>query len=99
MAADESAKQKRNTPKTAWKPGQSGNPKGRPPKGETLTDALKEQVDKKAIAEKLCEMAMEGDIGALKYIYDRIDGRPIESVDMNHSGGISVTIGKDFRGL
>ena len=97
--AQESEKQKRNTPSTAWKPGQSGNPNGRPPKGQTLTDALKERVDKQQIADKLYEMAMEGDISALKYIYDRVDGRPIESVDMNHSGGVQVTIGRDFRGI
>lgn len=94
---DKPEKQKRITPKTAWKPGQSGNPKGRPPKGETLTDALKQRVDKHEIAAKLCELAMGGDITALKYIYDRIDGRPIESVDMNHSGGIIVTFDEAAR--
>ena len=99
MAKGEPAKQKKNTPRTAWKPGQSGNPKGRPPKGDTMTEALKEKVDKEAVAEKLYAMAMEGDIAALKYIYDRVDGKPRESVDLNHSGGINVTIGKDFRGL
>ena len=94
-----SEKQKKNTPKTAWKPGQSGNPKGRPPKGDTMTEALMGKVDKDAVAAKLYEMAMDGDIAALKYIYDRVDGKPRESVDLNHSGGVSVTIGKDFRGL
>lgn len=67
-----------------WKPGQSGNPNGRPPKGEALTDILREKVDKDAIAEKLIQMAMEkGDIVALRYIYDRIDGKPIETVNQN----------------
>ena len=55
---------------------------GRPPKGEALTDVLREKVDKHAVAEKLIELAMErGDISALKYIYDRIDGRPVETVN------------------
>lgn len=58
------------------------NLNGRPPKGETLTGALKEKVDKDAIATRLIEIAMEkGDIAALKYIYDRIDGRPVETVN------------------
>jgi hypothetical protein len=69
-----------------WKPGQSGNPAGRPPKGEALTDILKEKVDKHAIAEKLIEVAMDkGDLAALKYIYDRIDGRPKETIDASIS--------------
>ena len=58
------------------------NRNGRPPKGETLTDALRAKVDKDAIAARLVEIAMEkGDIAALKYIYDRIDGRPVETVN------------------
>ena len=65
-----------------WEPGQSGNPAGRPKKGMALTDILAAKVDKEAIAERLIELAMErGDITALKYIYDRIDGRPKETIE------------------
>jgi hypothetical protein len=60
------------------------NRNGRPKKGETLTDALREIVDKDAVAQKLVEMAMErGDLAALKYIYDRIDGRPVETIQQH----------------
>lgn len=66
------------------KKGYTGNPNGRPPKGEALTDVLRSKVNKEAIAERLIEIAMEkGDIAALKYIYDRIDGRPVETVNQN----------------
>ncbi len=72
--------------------GYTGNPNGRPKKGQTLTDALRESVDKHEIAKKLVELALEkGDIGALKYIYDRIDGRPVETVNqtiIEHSNPI-----------
>ena len=67
-------------PVNKWKPGQSGNPNGRPPKGQTLTDALREHIDKDEIAALLTELAKGGDIGALKYIYDRLDGKPTETV-------------------
>ena len=64
-----------------FEPGKSGNPAGRAPKEQALTDVLREKVNKEAIAEKLIEIAMEkGDISALKYIYDRIDGKPIETI-------------------
>ena len=62
-------------------PGWKGGP-GRPPKGAALTDILRDKVDKEAIAERLIELAMKrGDITALKYIYDRIDGKPVETVN------------------
>lgn len=65
-----------------WQPGQSGNPAGRPPKGEALTDVLKSKINKEEIADKLIEIAMEkGDLAALKYIYDRVDGRPKETIE------------------
>lgn len=78
-----------------WKKGVSGNPNGRPRRGNTLTDILKEHLEikdveiedengkikkitrKNALAEKLIIVALGGDVSAIKYIFDRIDG-PIE---------------------
>ena len=63
-------------------PGYSGNPGGRPHKDESLTDVLRRKVDKDLIASKLIELAVErGDLGALKYINDRLDGRPVETIN------------------
>lgn len=70
--------------RTSWKPGQSGNPNGRPPKSKALTDTLREVADmeidgvskKRILADKVWELAIAGDIQAIKYIYDRIDGTP-----------------------
>jgi len=74
------------------------NPNGRPPKGESLTEVLRERLDKEEIADRLIALAMDGDVPALKYIYDRIDGRPKESVSMEHKGGFSVSVLPDGFG-
>lgn len=66
---------------TPWKPGESGNPNGRPKKGQAVTDILRETVDKQSLVEKLLELAQEGDLAALKYCIDRLDGKPVETVN------------------
>ena len=80
---------KRKAPKTAWKPGQSGNPKGRAKKGETLTDILlevgKKKIGKKdqklLLAEKAWDLALknDGDLKAIQFIFERIDGKPVQT--------------------
>jgi hypothetical protein len=62
--------------------GSSGNPGGRPSK--TLTALLKDRINEgkscnKAdlIINKAIELAIEGDIQAIKWIFERVDGRPI----------------------
>ncbi len=73
--------------------GQSGNPGGRPKKDISLTNILKRQAEKKdveyngqkikrkdAIAQKIWQLALSGDLTAMKYIFDRIDGRPSETI-------------------
>ena len=73
--------------------GQSGNPSGRPRKGKTLTEALEKHLKKKddkgiknsdALASVLLELAIkEKNITAIKYIMDRCDGRPTESIELS----------------
>jgi DNA helicase IV len=73
--------------------GRSGNPNGRPKKGRSLTDILEKYgtardvetpdgliTKREALAQKVWELAIKtGDMTAVKYIYDRIDGTPTQS--------------------
>ena len=63
-------------------PGWKGGP-GRPRDADSLTNVLKTVVDREALATILYERAMAGDVTALKYIFDRWDGKPIETIDNN----------------
>jgi hypothetical protein len=69
---------------------QNINRRGRPRKGKTLTDALEKYVASKneagerrgeVLARTLFDLALAGDVAALRYIYDRIDGRPTQRIE------------------
>jgi N-acetylglucosamine kinase-like BadF-type ATPase len=71
------------------------NRNGRPKKGDTITDAIKnilqQEVDtkegKKAVkelfAKKVSEMALKGDLNAIKLIMQYCDGMPLQKQDIN----------------
>ena len=77
-----------------WKPGQSGNPSGRP-KSKPITDALLAAVDPKAFAEKLVSLAMRGDIRAISEVLDRIEGKAQQSIE--HSGDVASALVESIR--
>lgn len=84
----EAKKQENNRkPKNMWKPGKSGNPKGRPPKDYSITEAIRAVMDekpevKRALAEKIVEMALGGDFNAIKTIWAYMDGQPRQPLDL-----------------
>ncbi len=61
--------------------GQSGNISGRPKTDHVLISALEAAVDKDALAQKVVELAMNGSETMLKYIYDRLAGKPVERME------------------
>src|SRR5690242_6236255 len=76
----------------AWKKGETGNPGGRPkerPFADALHLALAEEdpVTKvrklRRIADKLVEAAVDGEAWAIKEVMDRIDGKPVQSAEIN----------------
>jgi len=54
--------------RTSWKKSRSGNPRGRPRAGEELGALLRQLVDRKRFAEKLCELCYAGDIQAMRLL-------------------------------
>ena len=78
-------------PRTAWKEGQSGNPNGRPPKGYSITETIKAMMDekpeiKKALGNKILEMALKGDITAMKTLWQYMDGMLKQTTDITSGG-------------
>lgn len=76
-----------------WKPGESGNPNGRPPKNRALSDLLRVALSHKgedgitlrvAMTQKLAEMAAAGDLDAIKVVLERIDGKVPDTLNLNH---------------
>jgi hypothetical protein len=64
-----------------WKPGESGNPKGRRPKrlfDDRLREALGSRRGEKAklLVDKLIAKASTGNVAALKLVCERVGGKP-----------------------
>jgi hypothetical protein len=63
--------------------GKSGNPNGRPPKEKALTNLLEEKLDKEEFIKTIIDLALKDkDITALKYIWDRMEGRIREQISI-----------------
>jgi len=77
------------------------NRAGRKPNQELVTNLLREYLSgdygdgktrKQKLVEKLFSAAMEGDIHAQKYIIDRVDGKPRESITVDSDSGFEHKI-------
>ncbi len=83
-----------------WRPGYSGNPRGRPPKGQALSEHLRnvlaEEVETvggcrvtraRLLAKALVERATAGDMRAARLVLEHVDGKPApkrETQDQDH---------------
>jgi len=81
----------------SFKPGQSGNPNGRPPKGYSITEMMKEMLNntpglKESLGKVIAQKALEGDTTAIKTLWQYMDGMPTQAVNADHTGEIVITI-------
>jgi hypothetical protein len=80
-------------PAHLWKPGQSGNPKGKKKGARHFTTLIREAITKVAngddepadrvIVAKLVEKAKQGDLAAIDRVIDRIDGKAEQNINLD----------------
>lgn len=75
-----------------WKPGESGNPNGRPRLEDSLGTQLREvlaevhedsgKTKARLLAEKYVALGLDGNVMAITAIMDRMEGKPAQSVTL-----------------
>lgn len=78
---------------TSFKPGNNANPKGRPPKGYSITEWFQNMFTanpkvKEKLGQVIVQKAMRGDPTALKLVWNYMDGLPKQAIE--HSGEIKM---------
>ena len=65
-------------------PGNHANDAGRP-KGMVLSERLRAAVDADALAKALLKLVSKGEMAAIAYVYDRLEGKPKQALDIQRS--------------
>ena len=76
---------KGHKPVSMWKKGQSGNPNGRRNAAKDILNKLldsemDDRSQREALLSKLLQMGMRGDLGAIKEVLDRTEGKSKEHI-------------------
>jgi len=69
-----------------FKPGQSGNPNGRPKSSVTMLLKNTAAQTTRQIAKQLTKQAVDGDLKAIDMFIDRTDGKVIQGTDLTFNG-------------
>lgn len=80
-------------PDHLWKPGQSGNPAGKPKGARHFSTLIKEAItkvaedtgtsDDKEIVKALVAKAKQGDLKAVDMVLDRVDGKAEQTINLD----------------
>lgn len=93
-----------NEEKGQFKPGQSGNPAGKPKGTKHLSTILKAMLNEEveidgkmikfdqALIKRLLKKATEGDIKAIQEVFDRTEGKAKQEIDQTVTGSWDVTL-------
>ena len=80
---------------TSWEPGESANPRGRPKKGESFSEVIRERFTrpkKQKVADKAIGLAEDGDMTAMKFLRDTTEGRPAQPIVGDDEAPIPITL-------
>ncbi len=85
---------------TTWRPGESGNPAGRPRRGQSFADALRaalrvkdeetKQTALRRVADAAVTKAIAGDMTAVEFIANRLDGKVPDQIAT--SGDLHIVV-------
>jgi hypothetical protein len=83
------AEEKKSAGNPLWKPGVSGNKSGKS-KTKLLTDALRMELvqnpgQARNIARKILALAEEGDLTAANIVFDRLEGKPTQAIEIDQT--------------
>lgn len=61
-------------------PGETGNPQGRPPKAQTVTECLRQRIPADVLADMIAEKVKAGNDTFIKTVLEYYDGKPINKI-------------------